>query len=137
MNWALRPDEGIGYIKKAMRLDPQESFDYRWYLGQSYYVMGRSEEAIAALKRSVALNPDYSPSHRHLAVLYSEQGRKDEARAEAAEILMIWPKDSLEVVTKNCFYLNDPAETGLKRFERFIDGMRKAGVPETSKSTTL
>jgi TolB-like protein/Tfp pilus assembly protein PilF len=137
LNWSLRPEEGIVLVKKAMRLEPHVSFWYVFTLGQSYFLMGQSEEAIAALKRSITLNPDYSPTHRHLAVLYNELGRKDEARAEVAEILRIKPKDSLELVRKYCFYKNDPAENRLKRFERFIDGMRKAGMPEKSRSTKL
>ena len=67
---------------------------------------GRYEEAIAAYKRALTRNPNLLPAHLDLAVIYSELGREEEARAEAAEVLRINPKYSLEVCE---------AETALQR----------------------
>ena len=126
LNWAVRPEEGIDYIKKAMRLDPHYPVNYVFRLGQAYYLMKQNEQAIAIMKRAVTRNPDQDYTHRHLAVLYVEAGRDEEARAAVAESLRIKPKDTLEVVKQRCLYRQDPAV-----WERFLGGLRKAGFPES------
>jgi adenylate cyclase len=62
-----------------------------------------------------------------LAVTYSILGLDQEARAEAAEVLRINPRFSIEWVAKNTAY--DPA-----RMVRIFDAMRKAGLPEKPPS---
>ena len=121
---ACRPEEAIGLIKKAMRLDPHYPFVYLCYLGHSYYLAGQIEEAIAALKRAIARNPDYLSSYRWLAAIYSELGREEEARTAVAEILRISPLSSIEFSRKSIPYKDPPI------LERCIDALRKAGLPD-------
>jgi tetratricopeptide (TPR) repeat protein len=92
--------------------------------------MGQYEEAIAALKRCITRNPDILSPHRVLAVIYSELGRKEEAQAEVAEILRISPHASIEDQRERMPF-KDPAV-----LERILEGLRKAGLPEKSRSTT-
>jgi len=82
--------------EKAMRLDPRNRDSYLWLVGYSYTQMGRYEEAIPIFKRHLAANPNCPPCHLNLIVDYSELGREDEARAEAAEVLRISPHFSLD-----------------------------------------
>jgi adenylate cyclase len=93
-----RPEEAIGLIEKAMRLNPHYPPAYLFFLGTAYRLMGRYEEAIAACKRALTRNSNLLPAHVLLAVIYSELGREEEARAEVAEVLKISPKYSLEGV---------------------------------------
>jgi adenylate cyclase len=117
-----RPEEAIGLVEKAMRLNPHYPPSYLFALGTDYRLMGRYEEAIATFKRALTRNPDLLPVHINLAVVYSELGREEEARAEATEVLRINPKYSLEVLRQiNPF--KDPAEN-----ERMIAALRKAGL---------
>ena len=132
LNWAVRSEEGIDYIKKAMRLDPHYPAHYLFRLGQAYYVMEQNEQAIAMMRRAIARNPDQDATHRHLAILYVEAGREEEARAAVAESLRIRPNDTLEVVEQRCLYRQDPGV-----WERFLGGLRKAGYPEKSTSAKL
>jgi len=60
--------------------------------------------------------------HLNLAVIYSEMGREEEARAEAAEVLRINPNFSLEVA-RQVLPIKDPAD-----LERYLAGLRKAGL---------
>ncbi len=96
LSFAGRPEEAVDLVKKAMRLDPHYPPIYLLYLGLGYEQMGRHEEAIAALKRCITRNPDFLPPHLVLAVIFSGLGRKEEARAEVAELLRIWPRTSIE-----------------------------------------
>jgi len=91
-----------------MRLNPHYPPLYLSDLGLAYHLAGRHKEAIVALKRALSRNPDFLPPHFHLAVLYSELGREEEARAEAAEVLKASPNFSLEVARQS-WPIEDPA----------------------------
>ena len=129
LSLAGRPEEGLGLVKKAMRLDPHYPPTYLNNLGRAYYAMGQYEEAIAALKGSITRDPDFLSPHLVLAVIFSELGRKEEAQAEVAEILRISPRASLGDQRER-MPVKDQAILG-----RYLEGLRKAGLPEKSRST--
>ena len=124
LTYAGRPGEGIDLVKKAMRLDPYYPPLYLFYLGHAHYLVGQYEEAIAVLKRSFTRNPDQLPSHLDLAVIYCELGRKEEARAEVAEVLRISPRASLEGQRERMLFKDQAV------LERYLENLRKAGLPE-------
>ena len=129
LSMAGRPKQAIPLAKKAMRLNPHDYHAwYRFVLGRTYYLTGRYEEAIASLKRSVARNPNFVPAHRYLAAIYGELGRKDEARAEVAEILRLHPRATVENLKRTAPWKDR------KALQRFLDGLSKAGLPEKSRS---
>jgi adenylate cyclase len=86
--------------------------------------MERYHEAIAAYRRTISRNPDFSSAHRHLAAAYAQLGRMEEANAEAARTLRIDPSWSIQRVAQR-LPLKDAAA-----LERLVDGLRKAGLPE-------
>ena len=61
---------------------------------------GRFEEAVSAYKKAIQLAPDNITAHIGLAFTYSLMGREKEARAEAAEVLRINPKFSVDYYAK-------------------------------------
>lgn len=124
LNLAGRPEEGVKLLEKAMRLDPHYPSTYLFFLGYGYYAMGRFEDAITTLQRSLARNPDHFSPHRTLAVIYSELGRTEEARAEVAEMLRISPNASLSGQKKRMPFRDQLV------LEKYMDGLRKAGLPE-------
>ena len=89
LNYAGRPDEAIGFAKKAMRLDPNYPPWLAFHLAESYCLLRRYDEAVATLQDALRRNPDFSPARRWLAIVYAELAVKDEARAEVGEILRI------------------------------------------------
>ena len=97
---------------------------YLFFLGYGYYAMGQYEEAIATLKKSVARNPNHFSPHRHLAIIFSELGRKEEAQAEVAEMLRISPSATLKGQRKQMPF-SDQALVA-----RYMGALRKAGLPE-------
>ena len=92
------------------------------YVGAAYYLAGRPEEAIAPLKQYLTHYPNILGAHLTLAAVYSELGKEAEAQAEAAEVLRLNPKFSLEV-HKERVPIKDPA-----MLERHIAALRKAGL---------
>ena len=86
--------------------------------------MERYEDAITVLKKALHYQPDFLVAHVRLAGCYAALGREEEAHAEAAEVLRLNPKFSVKKYAKRSA-IRDKAEK-----ERFIDALRKAGLPE-------
>ncbi len=122
LNFAGRPEEAIGLVKKAMRLNPMYPAYYLWELGHTYFLTGRYEEAIEALKRLLDRNSDFMPAHVFLAASYSEIGREEEARAEVVEIERMFPQVFLEALRQRLPYKDQAVSA------RLIDSLRKAGL---------
>jgi tetratricopeptide (TPR) repeat protein len=120
--WAGRPVEGIEFYKKAIRLNPRATAHYLNSLGWGYFLPERYDEAIAALKQSLALNPNFLYAHLNLAGVYSALNRDEEARIEVAEFLRLNPNFSFEVWRQRIPF-KDP---GL--IERAVANLRKAGL---------
>ena len=122
LHYAGRPEEAITLLNKATRLNPLPPNWYLFSLGHAYRLTGQYEEAIAVYKRALHRNPDDMLAHTGLAATYSLLEREEEAHAEAAEVLRINPKFSLEFSAKTLPFKNK-ADT-----ERYIDALRKAGL---------
>ena len=122
LNFLGRSEEAQGLVEKALRLSPQLPPRSLPQLGHTYYLAGRAEEAIAALKKSLNGSPADLDAHLLLAAVYSELGREAEAQAEAAAVLQINPKWSLEVWKERVPY-KEPA-----MLERVYSVLRKAGL---------
>jgi adenylate cyclase len=124
LNVAGKPEEAINVLKNAIRLNPIPPGWYLGRLGDAYRLKGQYEKAVHEYKKAIQLQPDDMISHLNLAVCYVKLGREEDANAEAAEVLRINPKFSTESYAKH-IPLKDEASKKL-----FIDGMRKAGLPE-------
>jgi adenylate cyclase len=70
------------------------------HLGHAYRATGRFEEAVSEYKRALQRAPDNFFAHLGLAATYSIMGREQEARAEAAEVLKLNPKFSVDSCAK-------------------------------------
>ena len=122
LNFSGRPEETVGLIEKAMRLNPHYPEYYPSILGYAYRLLGQYREAVAAQKSALRRNPDFLAGHTNLAVLYSELGREEEAQVEVAEMLRISPQFSLKVYGQKLPFKN-PAD-----LERYLAALRKAGL---------
>jgi TolB-like protein/Tfp pilus assembly protein PilF len=119
---AGRPQEAIELIEKAMRLDPAHPPDYFVALGHAYYVAGRYEEAITALKSAIARNPNLYVAHFFLSLSHSELGREEDARAAVRELLRLAPDAGLDFWQLKVPY-QDPAIV-----VRQLDLLQRAGL---------
>ena len=124
LNDAGKPEEAISVLKNAIRLNPIPPGWYLGRLGDGYRLTRQYEKAVHKYKEAIQLQPDDMISHLTLALCYVKLGREADAHAEAKEVLRINPKFSAESYAKH-IPLKDEASKKL-----FIDGMRKAGLPE-------
>jgi adenylate cyclase len=121
LNFTGQAEKAIGVIEQALRRDPHSPVIYQIPLGWAYFLARRYEEAIAVEKKVLSHNRNMLDSHLVLAISYSELGR-EEARAEAAEVLRLSPNYSLEVI-RQTWPIKDPAQ-----LERILAALRKAGL---------
>ncbi len=122
--FAGRGVEAIAIAKKAMRLNPNGKADYPFHLGLAYYLTGQYEEAIAAYNRALTRSPNFVPAHRFLAIVYSDLGRMEEARAAAAESLRLTPRVTLEIWRSRAPYKPKAL------LDRLATALGNAGIPE-------
>jgi adenylate cyclase len=119
---AGRPEEGIPLFQKAIRLNPFGPPTLYREFGHALRVVGRFEEAVSAYKKAIQLAPDNIYPHIFLAATYIQMGREKEARAEAAEVLRIDPKFSLDYLAKVLSYKDQSVNN------RTLEALRKAGL---------
>jgi adenylate cyclase len=117
-----KPEEAIAAVEKAMRLDPKGRDSYLFYEGWAYTQMGKYAEAIPIFKRHLARYPNDLSTHAVLIVDYTELGREQQAREEAAEVLRISPKFSLDLLMQRA------PQTDRAFRERFRSDLRQAGL---------
>ncbi len=123
LNSGGRPEEGLAAIRKAIRRNPRHSFQYLRLLGQAYFLLGRYQAAIPELQKVVEANPEFLTGHLWLAATYSQAGQIEEAEWEAEEVLTLLPDFSLAAERERAPFVSP----GL---DRYIEGLRKAGLPE-------
>jgi adenylate cyclase len=122
LNYAGRPEEAIPLFQKAIRLNPFGPAGTYISYGAALWSAGRFEEAVSAFRKVLQRLPDNFFAHVYLAVTYSMMGREQEARAEAAEVLRLNPKFSVDNYARALAY-KDQA-----RNDRIIEALRKAGL---------
>jgi len=122
LNLAGRSEEALPLIQKAIRLDPHGPGYYYFYLGATLFWTGRFEEAVSAYKKALQRAPNHMGTHLYLAATYSKMGREKEARAEAAEVLRINPKFSLDYWAKILTYKDQ------SKRDEVVNALRKAGL---------
>ena len=115
-----RLEEARECCQRAIRLNPNCPDWYWLTLGFSYFHLDRYEDALEALERMTS--PD--KAHRLLAAVYAHLGRLDEARSEAEEFMKVIPSFSINEWARTEPY------TGPDELQRYVNGLRKAGLPE-------
>ena len=89
-------------------------------MGQALIELRRFDEAIIVLKKALRQNPSYAATYRCLASAFAHLGRDAEAHDAAARVLEIDP----------AFTISAHVARGPKNSKLFIEGLRKAGLPD-------
>ncbi len=123
------PEETESHELEALRVSPHDTEASIWvaYIAFAKLHLGAYEEALDLYRRSKELNPNYATGRFNLAATLVELGRLDEARAEVQAGLALNPGFTIRRYRAGAQSDNP---LFLKRRERIIEGMRKAGVPE-------
>ena len=120
LTWLGRPEEGIDWIKRAMRLNPYHPERFWNHLGRACYCAEKYAEAVEAFSRIT--RPDYT-HHAFLAATFAQMGNAVAAAAHAAEVLKREPEFSVAVYLATQHY---KGEIDRRRHET---GLLKAGLP--------
>jgi TolB-like protein/Flp pilus assembly protein TadD len=123
--YADRADEGIDHLKQSIRLNPFPPYYYYMGLSRCYRDKGQYEEALAEIKKSTQLAPNWWGNYYIMAVNYALLDRQEEAAAAAKKVLELNPNFSLERFSKAWPFKN-PAKIKI-----YIDAALKAGLPYT------
>ncbi|MGZ3513872.1 MAG: hypothetical protein ACXU93_07990, partial [Thermodesulfobacteriota bacterium] len=124
LTFSGRPEEAIPLCQKAIRLTPFGGANLYRELGMALRIAGRLEEGGSAYKKAIQLSPDNFLAHIHLTTAYSIMGREKEARSEAAEILRINPRFSLDYWGKAL----GAAFKDQSKKDEAINALRRAGL---------
>ena len=124
MHYSGRSEGALGCFDRALALNPYYPDVYLQLQAQAVYQLGRYSEAAALSKRRILRNPDTDASRVLLAASYGQMGLIEEAREAWREALRVNPAYSLEHRRKVLPYKNP------EDFEKVIDGLGKAGLPE-------
>jgi adenylate cyclase len=122
LTFAGKHEEAIPELETAIRLNPIPPNLYLYSLGISYCLAGQYDEAITWCEKAVRREPDSFFARLFMAMAYSASGRDEEARVEAAEVLRIHPRFSLERFAKRVPYKKQEDK------ELAISALRKAGL---------
>ena len=125
---ALRnqPGAAIEALDRAQRLSPFDPLGYvnAWGFAIAHIAAGRFEQAIKSANRALHDQPRFIVAIRAKIVANAHLGHLDEARAELARMLALYP--GLTIAT----FRASAASFAPEFVERYVTGLRLAGLPE-------
>jgi len=121
LTWLGRPEEGIEWIRRAMRLNPYHPERFWSHLGRAQYTARAYADAIASYSKLAA--PDHT-HHAFLAASSAQLGNRTAASAHAREVLQREPAFTAQAFVGTLHYRN-PADG-----EHVREGLLKAGLPD-------
>ena len=109
-----------------MRLSPRDLLrdEFELFYAFAHFQMGNYEEAADYAASAISLRPGHAYPYRVLAASSALAGDQKRATAALAEMLELTPGLNIAAATMQTVYARDNDR------ERFIDGLRKAGLPE-------
>jgi DNA-binding winged helix-turn-helix (wHTH) protein/Flp pilus assembly protein TadD/TolB-like protein len=124
-----RFEDALATFKQADQFDTPQVSRWTWLLGAGWtnMLMGRNEEALSWLQRSIAITPATGRTHSLLAAAYQRLGRTDEAKAAMAKVMELRPGSTLGNIalpTRNA------SPVFLEASERILRAEAEAGLPE-------
>ncbi len=127
LTYAGEHARAIEMLEANIRLDPFQPtvFAFTGWMGLANYMLKRYGEAVRLLRECASRLPNRQWPHLLLAPAYAQSGQLGKARAEAAEVLRINPGFTIERWKRLAVYKDR------RDFEHRIDGLRKAGLPQT------
>ncbi len=127
--WAMafdgRSDEAIIHANQAIRISPRDPLNCFFFssFAAAHYMAGRYDEAVKSIQQALQQRPDIMLGHRMLCASLAQSGRIDEAKVAMATLRKLQPDISVSWIKESVPYTNNT-------MAHFLEGMRKAGVPD-------
>lgn len=121
LTWTGKPEEGVPWIEKAIRLDPFAAHKRAHLLGRALYAARRYDLALDAFKQIL------SPRYTYLADMAACHGQLNDAQAGkafTARVLHIKPDFSAGSYVENLIYREEIHRN------HHLEGLLKAGLPQ-------
>jgi adenylate cyclase len=118
-----QPEEAIRSFERRIRLSPFDPLLFATFTGMSvaFIGLGRFDDAVSAAKKALRQNPLFPFTYRCLASALAHLGRGAEASGAVAGLLELDPD----------FRISERVALGdVSGLQLYIDGLRKAGLPE-------
>ncbi|MGL9618408.1 winged helix-turn-helix domain-containing protein [Bradyrhizobium sp. U531] len=124
-----RFDDARATFEQADRYDTPPASRWTWLLGAgtAYALMGRYDEALPWLQRSIAITPGTGRSHFLLAAAYQRSGRSEEAKAAMREGLRLRPGTTRLNVSPP---MKNASPVCIEAWDRVVQAEVDAGLPE-------
>jgi TolB-like protein/Tfp pilus assembly protein PilF len=116
------PEGALENVDAYMKRDPHYPDIALQLVADARFALGEYEQAIAALERRLARNPQSETAYALLASCYGQLGRSEECRKAWEQTLRISPGFSMER-RRRVLPFRNPED-----FERRVEGLRKGGL---------
>jgi adenylate cyclase len=131
-------DKSLEFFDKAIRLSPHDPALDWWYAGKAdaHFGLKEYDQAIEWARRSIAIDPNNFPfTHADLIAALALTGHDTEAR-EALQRFFALPVAGLRTIAawkaNKAQVFNPRGDPHIfQLWDRLIEGLRKAGMPET------
>jgi len=120
LTWMGNPEDGVGWIRNAMRLNPHHPARFWSHLGRAYFVARRYAEAAEAFNHISA--PDQS-HHAFLAACHAQLGDEAAAKERQRAALERDPEFTVAKHLETMYYRNDAD------LRHHREALLKAGLP--------
>jgi len=125
-----RPAMAVPLVERAFRLSPRDGLAAVWRSAgaMAHLHLGNDEAAIAEAQKGIAENPEYPQNYQILAAVYALTGRVEAARETLQRGLQL--RGNQRSIRQLVEAGRPTPELYAERFARYLDGLRKAGLPE-------
>ncbi|MCZ6590792.1 MAG: tetratricopeptide repeat protein, partial [Alphaproteobacteria bacterium] len=125
LNYWGNPGRGLEMLEKALSLDTFAPPLWEYYAVCSHILLRQYDQAVARLNRMIERTPKFIPAYVYLACAYVELDRIDDARETIKTVLEGAPQYTFKEVARifSAYQVDEVRN-------RFLDSLRKAGLPE-------
>jgi TolB-like protein len=130
-------EKSLEYFDKAIRLSPHDPYVGTWYHGKAadHFALKQYDQTIEWIRRAIAIDPNTTPwLHFNLIAALALSGREAEAYEARQTYLASVPSGPKTIAAWKAFgalYVTGmPNPRYHETFDRYFDGLRKAGMPE-------
>ncbi len=129
-------EKSLENLDKAIRLSPHDPSLHYWYASKAtaHFALKQYEQAIEWTRRAIAIDPTFRQSHPVLIAALGWTGRQAEAHEAIQSYLALFPTGPRTIAAWKAVKArevnSDSAPRVLEFWDRLIEGLHKAGLPE-------